>query len=79
MPAVAFAAGTLVQSAGGLLLILGLYIRFAAFGLIAFTVVAGIIALNFWDKRGEARSGNIASWQTNLAVIGGLLLASASS
>jgi putative oxidoreductase len=59
----------------GLALIFGFSPAWAALGLVLFTIVASIMFLDFWNKEGEARAGALSTWKTNLALIGGLLLA----
>ncbi|MBB4292944.1 putative oxidoreductase [Rhizobium leguminosarum] len=69
--------GSIFQIVAGTLLILGLFVTAAAFGLIVFTLTAMIMLLNFWDMQGTARESAINSWKTNMAIIGGLLIAAA--
>ncbi|MDC9811747.1 MULTISPECIES: DoxX family protein [Rhizobium] len=69
--------GSIFQIVAGTLLILGLFVTAAAFGLIVFTLAAMIMLLNFWDMQGTARESAINSWKTNMAIIGGLLIAAA--
>ncbi|MBY5837595.1 DoxX family protein [Rhizobium leguminosarum] len=69
--------GSMFQIVAGLLLMLGLFVTAAAFGLIVFTLAATVMLLNFWDMQGTARDSAINSWKTNLAIIGGLLIAAA--
>ncbi|QIO60083.1 DoxX family protein [Rhizobium leguminosarum] len=59
------------------LLMLGLFVAAAAFGLIIFTLAATVMLLNFWDMQGTARDSAINTWKTNMAIIGGLLIAAA--
>lgn len=70
-------SGSLFQIVAGLLLMLGLFVTAAAFGLIAFTLAATVMLLNFWDMQGTARDNAINTWKTNMAIIGGLLIAAA--
>ncbi len=77
LPRLVLLAGSGFQFTGGALLIAGLWVPAAAFGLIAFTVIASIMLLNFWDMEGEARHNTINVWMQNLAIIGGLLIAAA--
>ena len=72
-------AGSLFQIAAGLLLMLGLCVVPAAFGLIIFTLAASVMLLNFWDMQETARDSAINSWKSNIAIIGGLLVAAASA
>jgi Predicted membrane protein len=67
--------GSIFQTVCGLALIFGFSPAWAALGLVLFTIVASIMFLDFWNKEGEARAGALSSWKTNLALIGGLLLA----
>jgi putative oxidoreductase len=44
-----------------------------------FTILASILFLNFWMLEGTARAKSVGTWRTNLALIGGLLIAAAHS
>ena len=77
MPRVALIAASLFQALAGLLLMLGLYVAPAAIGLVVFTLAASFLLLNFWDMEGPARDAAKTGCQTNLAIIGGLLIAAA--
>ncbi len=70
-------AGTIFQSLTGLLLICGWFVAASALGLVIFTLLASAMMLNFWSLDGEARGAAIRTWQSNLAIIGGLLIAAA--
>ena len=69
--------GSVFQAVAGLALIVGLHAFWAAIGLVAFTLIASAIFLNFWSHQGEARANAIKGWQSNLAIVGGLLIAAA--
>ena len=69
--------GSAFQFVAGLLLILGLFVAPAALGLVLFTFAASAMLLNFWDLEGPAREAAINVWQSNLAIVGGLLIAAA--
>ncbi|MGR9247754.1 DoxX family protein [Rhizobium leguminosarum] len=69
--------GSMFQIVAGILLMLGLFVAAAAFGLIVFTLAATVMLLNFWDMQGTARDSAINTWKTNMAIIGGLLIAAA--
>lgn len=75
LPRVALILASMFQILAGLLLMLGLWVALAAIGLVAFTLVASFLLLNFWDQEGPARDTARMGWQTNLAIIGGLLVA----
>lgn len=51
--------GSLFQIVAGILLMLGLFVTAAAFGLIIFTLAATVMLLNFWDMQGTARDSAI--------------------
>jgi putative oxidoreductase len=69
--------GSIFQTVCGLALVFGLWPAWAALGLVLFTIVASIMFLDFWNKEGDARAGAVSTWKTNLALIGGLLIAAA--
>jgi len=69
--------GSIFQTVAGLALIVGYQAFWAAIGLIVFTLIASAIFLNFWGLQGEARGNAIKGWQSNMAIIGGLLVAAA--
>ena len=70
-------AGTGFQIVAGGALALGLFVTLASLGLILFTVVASFLLVNFWDKQGEERVALANAFQTNIGLIGGLLLTAA--
>ena len=77
MPKVmAYAAGV-TEVVLGVLVAVGFQARIAAFGLVAFTVVATLIAHNFWDLTGPARRANEVNFWKNVAIVGGLLMVTA--
>ena len=69
--------GSVFQTVCGVALIVGFYPQWAALGLVLFTIVASLVFLDFWNKQGAERAGAIGTWKTNLALIGGLLIAAA--
>jgi putative oxidoreductase len=76
-PRLVLIAGSAFQTIAGALFTLDVYVAACAFGLIAFTIIASIMLLNFWDMEGQMRATAKTMWQTNLAIIGGLLIAAA--
>ena len=78
-PRLALLAGSVFQTVAGLLVMLGLYVTWAALGLVVFTIVASVIFLSFWKLQGDARTASIRALQTNVAIIGGLLIAAATA
>jgi putative oxidoreductase len=79
MPGLVLAAGTAFQLVAGLLLMFGLLVAPAALGLVVFTLLASMMMLNFWDLQGAARDGARNTWELNLAIVGGLLVAAATA
>jgi putative oxidoreductase len=76
-PRVILVVGSLFQAACGILLIVGVYATYAALGLVVFTILASAMLLDFWNMTGPQREGAITTWQSNIAIVGGLLVAAA--
>jgi len=76
-PRLVLVAGSVFQLVVGLLLMLGISVVPASIGLILFTIVASIMLLNFWDMEGPSRESTMNGFLSNIAIIGGLLLAAA--
>jgi putative oxidoreductase len=76
-PRAVLLAGTGFQIVAGLALVLGFFVTWASLGLILFTIAASGLLLNFWDKQGEERIGMTNAFQSNFAIIGGLLFTAA--
>ena len=72
-------AGSAFELLTGTLLIVDVAVAYAALGLAVFTIAASVMLLNFWAMEGSARESAINAWQSNLAIVGGLLVASAHS
>ena len=75
LPRLALGLSTAWQIVLGVLLMAGLWVPWAALGLIAFTVIASLLLLNCWAMEGHARAEAQNQFLTNVAVVGGLLLA----
>lgn len=76
-PRLVLVAGSIFQLVAGLLLMLGIGMVPASLGLVLFTIVASVMLLNFWDVEGPAREAVMNGFLSNVAIIGGLLLAAA--
>ena len=74
-PRLVLVVGSIFQFVAGLLLMLGIWIAPASLGLVLFTIAASIMLLNFWDMEGPARETAMNGFLSNVAIIGGLLLA----
>jgi putative oxidoreductase len=72
-------AGTLLQTGAGAALVFGVATPWAALALIVFTITASVLLVDFWRMEGPARQGAIRTWQSNIALVGGLLIAAAHS
>lgn len=68
---------TAFQIVCGALLMIGVEVRWAAYGLIVFTIVATLVMVNFWRMSGERRVAASNVFLAHLGVLGGLLLAAA--
>lgn len=73
-PAPLLAAGSLLEIGAGLCLVLGFQRPYAAAALVAFTLAASALALNFWRYSGPQRQSLRSAFIINFAVIGGLFL-----
>ncbi len=69
--------GSVFQAVCGMLLMVGVYATQAALGLVVFTLLASAMLLDFWNMTGPPRQNAITTWQSNVAIIGGLLVAAA--
>ena len=74
-PRLVLIAGSLFQIVFGLLLAFGIAVPVSAIALIAFTVVASLMLVDFWNKQEPARMALRNVFLSNLAIIGGLLIA----
>jgi putative oxidoreductase len=75
MPRETLIVGSLFQIVAGLLLIFGPVRSWGAYGLVLFTLASSVMFMNFWDLQGPAREGARNMFFTNLALVGGLLIA----
>ena len=74
-PRLVLIGGSLFQIAFGVLLAFGIAVSFSAIALIVFTVVASLMLVDFWNKEEPARMALRNVFLSNLAIIGGLLIA----
>ena len=59
---------------GGLLILLGIQVRFGAFLLIAFLIPATLLFHNFWVLESPERDLQMLNFMKNMGILGGLLL-----
>ena len=74
-PRLVLIAGSLFQIVFGLLLAFGIAVPVAAIALIVFTAVASLMLVDFWNRQGPERMALRNVFLSNLAIIGGLLIA----
>ncbi len=74
LPAALMAVGFAVQLAGGLALVLGIWIELAALALIAFLVVATALYHNLFLFQGKERDPHLYLTLVNITLAAGLLL-----
>ena len=65
--------GAIVEFGGGLLILLGLKIRFAAILMILFVIVATAISHRYWEFTGDLIIAQRTNFWKNVTIIGGLL------
>jgi putative oxidoreductase len=67
------AIGAISETAGGLLIMLGLATNWAALLLIAFTIIATLIAHRFWEFQGDGRMNQMNHFTKNVMIVCGFL------
>ena len=72
-PSAVLALGSVFQTIDGTMLAMQIQLRFSAFGLAVFTLLASLIFLDFWRQSGPARQAGVRAWQTNVGLIGALI------
>jgi len=65
--------GAVVELAGGVMVLLGLGTRYGALALIAFTIVATLIAHRFWEYPPDQQQLQLVQFSKKVAIIGGIL------
>lgn len=78
-PRLSLIVGSVFQIVAGALLMFGQFVQFAALGLIVFTLVASVLMVNFWSLSGDARHTMKNTFMSNMAIVGGLLIAAATA
>ena len=77
MPSVVAALTIAVELGGGLLLVFGLFTRWAALALAVFSVLSAIVFHNFWASPEAARMMQNTQFLKNLSIAGGMLVLAA--
>jgi putative oxidoreductase len=65
------------QIVAGALFMAGIAVTISALGLVAFTIAASFLFLNYWDMQGAERENAKNFLLSNMAIVGGLLIAAA--
>jgi putative oxidoreductase len=66
--------GVIVETVGGLLLFLGLWVRFGALLLIIFFLIPTALAFHhYWEIRGPDSEIHLINFMKNVSILGGLL------
>lgn len=77
MPAVALGIALVIELAGGLAILLGLFTRLTAWILFLYLIPTTLLFHNFWSMQGMDRIDNMIHFEKNLAIMGGLLILAA--
>ena len=78
-PRLCLIVASVFQIIAGALLMFGQLVQLAALGLVVFTLASSVLMVNFWSKTGDARGAMRNIFMSNLAIIGGLLIAAATA
>jgi putative oxidoreductase len=74
LPEVSAVLAIVFELGGGVLLILGLKTRWVAWALVAYTIVATLVAHRYWSYPPEQAFGQMSNFFKNVSLIGGLLM-----
>lgn len=75
LPGTILAVASVWEAAAGAVLASGFLTVEAASALIVFVALASVLLLDFWCQEGEAHAAALNGFLTNMALIGGLILA----
>ena len=77
LPQIVVVLTILVELGGGLLLVVGLYARWTALALAAFTLVAALVFHNFWAAAPAQFIAQYVNFMKNVSISGGMLVLTA--
>ncbi len=77
LPAVLAALTIAVELGGGLMLVFGLFARWAGFALAGFSILAAVIFHNYWDAEQASYMEQYLNFWKNITVAGGMLMVAA--
>lgn len=78
LPRLSLAAGSALEITAGLCLAADIGQPYPALALIAFTLAASVMLLDFWRHAGPQRQALRSAFAINIAVVGGLIVAASS-
>ena len=76
-PELVTALTIVVELGGGLMLLLGLYSRWAGLALAAFSILAAVLFHNYWNADAASHMGQYINFWKNVSIAGGMLLITA--
>ena len=77
LPAVAVVVALVIEILGGLAILTGFFARLAAWIVFLYLIPTTFLFHNFWAMSGTDRYDNMAHFEKNLAIMGGLLVLAA--
>lgn len=77
LPAVALIIALIIELAGGIAILLGLFTRVASWILFIYLIPTTFLFHNFWAMSGADKYDNTIHFEKNLAIMGGLLILAA--
>lgn len=66
-----------VELGGGLLLVTGLFARWAGFALAGFSILAAVVFHNYWDADQTSYMSQYLNFWKNISIAGGMLMVAA--
>lgn len=77
LPAVLAALTIVVELGGGLMLVFGLFARWAGFALAGFSILAAVVFHNYWDADKASHMSQYINFWKNITIAGGMLMVAA--
>ena len=74
LPAVALSIALVIELAGGLAILAGLYTKFTSWIVFLYMIPTTFLFHNFWAMQGADRLDSMIHFEKNLAIMGGLLI-----
>lgn len=78
-PKTVLIVGSAFQIIFGAMMMMSFDVLLSAMCLLVFTIAASWMMLNFWDKDGSAKETAKTNFESNVAIVGGLLVAAGQS